>query len=280
MNLHVHESGQGHGETRPTVVFLHGFPFDGSMWAPQLPALPPPWHGLAPDLRGFGATALAAVPGEVSTGRRIGGRIARDSEPVLTMARLADDVATLIERRADGRAVVCGLSMGGYVAFEMWRRHPALIQGLVLADTRADADDDEARENRLRMAQTARAAGPRPLATTMLPALLSDATREGAVRVVEKVREMILATPPETLIAALAGMAARPDSTADLSTISVPALVLAGAEDSITPPADARAMAAAIPGASFAEIPHAAHLSSLENPDAFNEALTGFLGRV
>jgi pimeloyl-ACP methyl ester carboxylesterase len=93
------------------------------MWEPQLADLPEGWRGIAPDLRGFGASALDALPGEVSTGRRIGGGIALPTEPVLTMTRLADDIAALIEEKADGRAVVCGLSMGGYVALELWRRH-------------------------------------------------------------------------------------------------------------------------------------------------------------
>lgn len=277
MNLHLHDAGESDAAPSGTVVFLHGFPFNGSMWAAQVRALPHGWRGLAPDLRGFGATGMRALPGEVSTGKRIGGRIARSSEPVLTMARLADDVAELIDTHAGGRAVVCGLSMGGYVALELWRRHPAAIRGLILADTRAGADDDEARENRLRMAQVARTAGVRPIAVTMLPSLLTPATREGSVHVVEAVRKMILSTPPTTVIAALAGMAARHDSTRDLPTIAVPTLVLTGAEDAITPPDVGRDMAAAIPGATFVEIPDAGHLSNLENPAAFNSAVAGFL---
>lgn len=280
MNLHLHDNGgENQAAATGTVVFLHGFPFNGSMWAAQLRALPNGWRGLAPDLRGFGDTGMRALPGEVSTGKRIGGRIARSSEPVLTMARLADDVAELIHAHAGGRAVVCGLSMGGYVALELWRRHPTLIRGLILADTRSGADDDEARENRLRMAQVARTAGVRPIAVTLLPSLLTPTTREGSVPVVEAVRTMILSTPPTTVIAALAGMAARHDSTHDLATISVPTLVLAGAQDTITPPDVGRDMAAAIPGASFVEIPDAGHLSNIENSAAFNAAVAEFLER-
>lgn len=279
MNLHLHTAGDKDGAAAGTVVFLHGFPFNGSMWSSQLQVLPDGWRGIAPDLRGFGATGMRALPGEVSTGKRIGGRIARSSEPVLTMTRLADDVAELIHDRAGGQAVVCGLSMGGYVALELWRRHSETIRGLILADTRAGADDDEARENRLRMAQTARTAGIRPIAVTMLPSLLTPATREGSVLVVEAVRKMILSTPPATVIAALAGMAARHDATGDLPSISVPTLVMAGAEDTITPPAVGRKMAAAIPDGSFVEIPDAGHLSNLENPEAFNRSLAEYLGR-
>lgn len=277
MNIHTHESSPTGEASRGTVVFLHGFPFNGAMWDPQLHALPEGWRGLAPDLRGFGETAIEALPGEVSTGKRIGGRIARDSEPVLTMARLADDVADLLDSRGLDRAVVCGLSMGGYVALELWRRHPHRVRALVLADTRAGADDDEARENRLRMAQTARASGGRPIAAAMIPALLTPKTLDRAPEVVEQVKAMILSTAPETLIAALAGMAARHDSTADLPGISVPTLVLVGEDDGLTPPASARAMAAAIPNATFRAIPDAGHASNLENPEAFNRALGDFL---
>lgn len=277
MNLHLRESVPADKAPAGTVVFLHGFPFDGSMWDAQMDALPEGWRGLAPDLRGFGATSMRALPGEVSTGRRIGGRVARDSEPVLTMARLADDVADLIDERAAGRAVVCGLSMGGYVALELWRRNPGRVRALVLADTRASADDDEARENRMRMAHVARSSGPPPLAAAMMPSLLTDTTRQSSPVLVERVREMILATEPTTLIAALAGMAARHDMTAELQTISVPTLLLVGERDTLTPPDSLQDMAAAIPHVSFATIPDASHLANLENPAAFNAALAELL---
>jgi len=280
MHLHVRESPAGAGAGKGTVVFLHGFPFDGSVWEPQLAALPAGWRGLAPDLRGFGESEMGNRPGEVSTGKRAGGRVALDSEPVLTMARMADDIAELIDERAGGRAVVCGLSMGGYVAFELWRRHPDRVRALVLADTRAGADDDEARETRMRTAQTARSGGARPIATAMLPSLLAPATLEAESRVVEHVRDMILGTPSETLVAALAGMASRHDMTSVLPSIDVPTLVVVGEHDAITPPAGAREMAAAIPDTMLVEVPGAGHLANLEEPAAFNGALTTFLARL
>ncbi len=264
-------------DPRGTIVFVHGFPFDGSMWDPQLADLPDGWRGIAPDLRGFGKSALDALPGAVSTGKKIGGGVALAAEPVLTMARFADDMAAIIDERAGGQAVVCGLSMGGYVALELWRRHPERVRALVLADTRAEADDDEGRENRLRMAQTARSAGARPIARSMLPSLLSEATRTSAPELVARVEAMILGTPPETLIAALAGMAARHDMTATLPGIAVPTLVLVGAEDAITPSPGARRMAMAIPAARVQEIAGAGHLSNLEKPGIFNRALAEFL---
>ncbi len=274
--LHLRESGPRDRAVRGSVVFIHGFPFDGSMWTPQLDALPAGWRGIAPDLRGFGESPLNGDVHETSSGR-LGGGITRTDEPVITMSRLADDIAAVIDEECDGPAVVCGLSMGGYVALELIRRHPDRVQALVLADTRAEADSDEARENRLLMAQTARSSGTRPIATAMVPSLLAESTRQSRPDVVEKVREMILGTPVPTLVGALAGMAVRRDSTGSLAGIAVPTLVLVGEDDGITPPDDARRMAAAIPDATLTVVPDAGHLSGLENPGAFNAALTDFL---
>lgn len=277
MTLHFRQSAPRDSGHAGTIVFVHGFPFTGEAWADQLGALPDGWRGIAPDLRGFGATDIHAVAGEVPTGRKLGGRIARDDEPVLTMTCFARDLAELIDAEADGEAVVCGLSMGGYAAFELWRRHPDRVRALVLADTRASADDDEGRENRYRMAQTVRKDGMEPVARAMTPSLLSEKTRQDAPDVVARVRDMILRTPPRTAIAALAGMAARHDATDELPTISVPTLVIAGEHDALTPPEHARVMTDAIPDASIDVIPDAGHLSNMERPAAFNRALASFL---
>ena len=278
MNLYLRKTHAVDGDPRGTVVFLHGFPFDGSMWSEQLDALPDGWQGIVPDLRGFGRTPLNDVCGEMSTGKRIGGRVARENEPVLTMACMADDVAGVIEREVDGAAVVCGLSMGGYVALELWRRHPERVRALVLADTRASADDDEGRENRMRTAQTVRAAGMEPVARAMIPALLAPGTRDGAPETVDRVRSMIVGADAPTVIAALAGMAARHDHTGELDRISVPTLVVTGEQDQLTPPETGRALAQGIPEATFTAIPDAGHLSPMENPTEFNRVLGEFLG--
>ncbi len=275
--LHLHTSGPRDEATRGSVLFVHGYPFNATMWAPQLAALPDGWRGIAPDLRGFGASPLNGAANDVPSGKRLGSGIARADEPVLTMARLADDIAAVIEEESDGPAVVCGLSMGGYVTFELLRRHPDRVRAVVLVDTRAAADSDEGKENRLLSAQMVRSEGTRPLAVAMLPQLLAESTREENPELVETVRAMILDTPVQTVVAALAGMASRHDSTGDLGSISVPALVVVGAEDAITPPAEARRMAEAIPGAELAVISGAGHVSNLEAVDAFNSVLGSFL---
>lgn len=323
MQLHLRTAGPREHHARGTIVFIHGFPFHGGMWAPQLEALegdgetdpsgdpgdadgsssgrdpgaagwrdldanagssPDPggadalrgWRGIAPDLRGFGRSPIDG-DGCAPTGKRMGAGIALPEDPVLSMACLADDIARLIEDQVDGPAVVCGLSMGGYVALELVRRRPELVRGLILADTRAEADTDEGRENRMRVAQAVRRNGTEPVARAMIPDLLADQTREQRPEVEETVREMILGTRPETVIAALGGMACRHDSTGDLAGIETPTLVIVGEHDAITPPEGARTMADAIPGAKLVVVPRAGHLSGMENPAAFNEALGALL---
>lgn len=280
MTLHVHRAEPRGPVPRGSVVFLHGFPFDGSMWQPQLDALPDGWLGLAPDLRGFGRSDLRGPPGEVGSGSRVGGRVALPEEPVLTMHRLADDIAALIEAEEAGPAVVCGLSMGGYVAFALYHRRPELVRALVLADTRAEADTDEGRENRARMAQTARSSGMDAIARAMIPGILAERTLSGDAETTDRVQSMILAAPAETVIAALAGMATRPDASTRLGSIDVPTLAVVGDDDRLTPPHVVRAMAERMPRARMVVIPDAGHVSNLENPAAFNAALAEFLSEL
>ena len=271
MDLHVRTAGSGDG----TIVFIHGFPFDGSIWNLQLEALPPGWRGVAPDLRGFGHSPLGV--GSLPRGREGGAGVAYPEEAVLSMDVAAADVAELIERYADGPAVVCGMSMGGYVAFALLRQRPELVRGLILMDTRPGPDDDEGRENRRRMASTVRTAGSAPVAAAMLGSLISDTTRQHHPDLVGKLRSIMEGTAPETIVAALAGMAARHDFTHELPQLDLPALVLVGAEDTITPPDLSRAMAAALPRARLEIIDGAAHLPGLEKAPVVNRLIADFL---
>lgn len=240
------------------VVLLHGFPFDRSMWREQARALSATCRVIAPDLRGMGETSLG--------------------DGAVTLGEMAEDVAALLDTLNVERVVLGGLSMGGYVAFEFFRRFPQRVRALVLADTRPQADTDEARRTREETAQRALRDGMGPIADSMLPKLLSPATRERAPDVVERVRAMMLGTRPEGAAAALRAMAGRRDQTDLLASIDVPTLIVVGSEDSITPPSDAEAMRAQIKDARLVRIEGAAHLSNVERPEDFNRALGDFVG--
>ena len=244
------------GGGRPFVL-LHGFPFNRSMWREQAEALSATCRVITPDLRGQGETSAAAGPA--------------------TMEEMAEDLAALLDELNIERAVVGGLSMGGYVVLAFLRAHPERVGALVLADTRAQADTDDARRTREETARRALAEGMEPIADVMLPKLLAPATRERRPDVVARVREMILGTKPEGAAAALRGMAARRDQTDLLEAINVPTLIIVGSEDAITPPADAEAMHAKIEGSRLVKIEGAGHVSNVERPDEFNRALAEFL---
>jgi 3-oxoadipate enol-lactonase len=239
------------------IVLLHGFPFDRSMWGEQARDLGATCRVVAPDLRGQGQTTLG--------------------DAAATMLEMAEDVAALLDHLNLRSVVLGGLSMGGYVAFEFLRRFPERVRALVLADTRPQADTDEARRTREETAQRILKEGMRPAVETMLPKLLSAGTRESRPEVVERVRAMMLGTSPEGAAAALRGMAVRQDQTALLSLLDVPTLIVVGGEDSITPPSDAEAMGAKIKGSRIAVIEGAGHLSNVERPAEFNRALGEFL---
>lgn len=242
------------------VVWIHGFPFHRGMWAPQVAALSAEARTIAPDLRGFGESGRAAGP--------------------YTMERFADDVAALLDALGVEKAVIAGLSMGGYVAFALARRHPQRLRGLLLADTRADADPPEGRTQRRETAALVQKKGSAVLVDALLPRLLWEGTARDRPDVVARVRAMIEAAPPESVAHALVGMAERLDSNDILPEIRVPTCVLVGEHDAITPPATARAIADAIPGARLVILPGAGHLSNLESPDAFNAAAQGFLSTI
>lgn len=240
------------------VVLLHGFPLNRSMWDGQARELGASCRVIAPDLRGQGETPTGGVE-------------------AASMEAVADDVAALLDELSIGRAVVGGLSMGGYVALAFYRAYPERVRALVLADTRPHADTDEGRRTREETARRALEEGMVPIADTMLPKLLSAATLEGRPEVVARVRSMVLDTRPEGAAAALRGMAQRRDQTDLLQAIDVPALIAVGSEDSVTPPPDAEAMRDKVKGSRMVLIEGAGHLSNVERPEEFNRALAGFL---
>ena len=242
------------GEGAP-LVLLHGFPHDRSLWAPQLAAAPPGVRVLAPDLPGFGESASLADA---------------------SFDAWADGLAGLLDALRMERAIVGGLSMGGYLAFAFWRRHPERVRALVLVDTRPGADSDESRANRRALQGLARAEGAAAVADRMITGMVGRTTRERRPVVVATVNAMMRRVSIPAITDALDAMMEREDSTPTLGTIRVPTLVMCGEEDVLTPVSESRAMHAAIVGSSLALIPGAGHVSNIEAPEVFNGLLYGF----
>lgn len=253
LKLHYHDIGAG----TTAILLLHGFPFTSEMWRPQLQALSGSYRVIVPDQRGFGASQTA--------------------QNDLTMAQLADDAAELIEALGLRRAVIAGLSMGGYVAFELFKRHRERVQALILSDTRPEPDSDAARGDRARMAQQAREEGSAAIASALLPMLLSSWTRAQKHDVEAFLRDIMESVRPDTMEAALLGMANRADSRPLLAAIDVPTLVIVGAEDTLTPPDQVRGWAKEISNSRVEVVERAAHVPNLEQPVDFNKLVGDFL---
>lgn len=249
--IHVREQGSG-----LPVVLVHAFPVDGRLYEPLLRSGVPGARLVVPDLPGFGSSASAHVTS-------------------------LDDYADAVLRVCDGEGIdrfVCGgTSMGGYITFAVWRHAPERVDGLVLMDTRAGADADEARAGREQTAQRVEAEGTAFLAEEMVPKLLGPRTRTEP-EIAEAVRTMITEATPAGTASALRAMAARPDATDDLGSMNVPALVVVGADDEITPPPAAHAMADALPRSRLEVVDGAGHLTPLEAPDETRRLLEGFVG--
>jgi 3-oxoadipate enol-lactonase len=241
----------------PAVVLLHGYPFNRSMWREQRDALSQKYRVIAPDLRGHGETPPSNEPA--------------------TMEEMARDVAALLDELGIERVALGGLSMGGYVTLAFYRRFPLRVRALILADTRSQADTEEARRNREEQAKKILEEGMQSIAEDFLKKVLTPATISDKPETVALVREMILQTDPQGAANALRGMAARHDQTEFLEDIIAPTLILVGSEDQLTPPTDAELMRREIRGSRLEIIEGASHLSNLERPAEFNHALKSFL---
>jgi len=251
IQLAYEERGSG-----PALVFIHGFPLDRRMWIGQLSGLAKIRRCVALDLRGHGLSIID------------------DPEPEFSMDLFADDVAATMDELGAEQADICGLSMGGYVAFAFWRRHRNRVRSLILCDTKSEADSDEAKAGRDKTAQLVREQGMEPLHEQLGPKLLGSSPTEETRT---SLREMFLAQPPAVISADALAMRDRPDSTPDLPGIDVPVLWIHGEEDQLMPIDGARATAEKIPGATFAGVPGGGHMAPMENPKAANDALSGFL---
>jgi pimeloyl-ACP methyl ester carboxylesterase len=238
------------------VVLLHAFPLNRQMWAEASRELSADYRIIAPDLRGFGETSGTATA---------------------TMAAMADDVIGLLDALQIEQAVIGGLSMGGYVALNLVGRYPERCCGLVLADTRAGADSAEGQRNRATLAEKALSEGASSIADQLLPKLLSAGAGQEKPELAAQVRAIIETAAAPAIAAASRAMAGRADSTAILPAISVPAMIIVGSEDSLTPITESIILKDSITNASLAIIPDAGHLSNLEQPEVFNRALGIFL---
>jgi 3-oxoadipate enol-lactonase len=253
VSLAYRDTGQGN-----SLLMVHGFPLDHSMWSEQIGVLSRRYRVIVPDLRGFGQSGVR--------------------EGIVTMEQFADDLAALLDHLQIREPVVlCGLSMGGYIAFAFWRKYAARLRALILCDTRAAADTPAASAGRNATAERVLREGSSFLAETMAPKLFSSQTLASRPHVADAVKRVILGTDPRGIAGAARGMARRPDSTPDLPRIACPTLVLVGKDDVLSPPAEMRSLAREIPNARFAVIPDAAHLAPLEQPTEVNQTIEEFL---
>ncbi|MDP9280990.1 MAG: alpha/beta hydrolase [Chloroflexota bacterium] len=237
------------------LVLIHAFPLSGAMWEHERRALRDAADPIiAPSLPGFGGTAVPRGD--------------------LTMDDYADSIVAAMDAAKIERAAVAGLSMGGYVAFALWRRHRDRVERLFLADTRAEADTEDARDKRLRLAALIREHGIEALLKTP-PQWLRTGSPHW-----DPLLKMIRTQPPEAVAQGSIAMAHRPDSRPDLPTIDVPTAVVVGEHDAITPLEMSQAMSSEIPGATLSIIPGAGHIANLEASTAFEAALRAWLRRT
>lgn len=252
VKISYEDQGQG-----PAVLLVHAFPLSGEMWQQQVFALSRQYRIIVPDMRGFGNSDVPPGPYPMET--------------------FADDVAGLLDTLGIEKVVLGGLSMGGYISLAFVRRHAARLRGLILADTRATADTDEGKASRETNAQMVEAQGAGAIADKMVPNMLSPSTPPEQQTYL---RSIIERNTPQGIAAALRGMALRPDSSDLLPTIKVPTLVIVGEDDMLSSPDEVRGLHMAIPGSRMVEIGRAGHVANVDNPEAFNRALLGFLQTI
>jgi 3-oxoadipate enol-lactonase len=253
ITLNVVERGSG-----PVLLLVHGFPLDHQMWRHQLDGFASEYRVIAPDLRGFGQSIV--TPG------------------VVTMQRFANDLAALLnELEVREPITLCGLSMGGYIAWQFAKLHRQRLGKLVLCDTRAAADTAEAAKARLDNAQKVLAEGPQAIVDGMVARLFAQQTITEQPDLVKAQREIMLGTKPEAIAAALRGLAEREDFSGRLAEFDVPTLVICGEHDAIIPPEEMQSIATGLPKGTFALIAEAGHMAPLEQPAAVNQALRAFL---
>jgi 3-oxoadipate enol-lactonase len=245
------------GTGRP-LVLLHGFPLSKAMWRPQIEPLASVARVLVPDLPGFG------------------GSKAFDGTP--SVDAMADRVAEFLDALQIREPIILGgLSMGGYVTLAFARRHAARLRALILADTKADADDEAGKASRDKTILLARESGSAAVIDQMMPKVIGAATAARGPEIADEVRAIAAVQSPEAVVDALRAVRDRPDSTPQLAAIVVPTLIVVGEQDTLTPPAKSEELRRRIRGAQLVVVPGAGHVANLENPEAFNAAVRTFL---
>jgi pimeloyl-ACP methyl ester carboxylesterase len=242
------------------VLFLHGFPFSHEMWKPQLEAVEKQYRAIAYDLRGHGASFVG--------------------DGQFTIEGHVDDLIAMLDFLKLQKTIVVGLSMGGYITLRALERNPERFLAAVLCDTRSEADSDEGRLKRAAGIAAVKKNGSAGFADGFVKAVFAEESLKTKSAQVETIRKIISYTPPLSIAGTLLALAARTDTTASLSKVKIPTLILVGEHDAITPPPASRAMHEKIPGSEMHIVPRAAHMSNLENSDFFNEKLLSFLKRV
>jgi len=257
MKLSITDSDE---PSKPPLVFLHGFPFNQSMWKSQAALAQPNFRVITYDQRGHGQS-------EAGTGQ-------------YAFEYFIDDLFDILDARNIQQAVLCGLSMGGYVALRAMERAPERIKGLILCDTRSEADSNEAKIKRAASVKIIQDQGVSVFCEGFLKNVLSPETLTSKPKIVGQVRQMIIGNSSIGMIGTQLAMAGRTDTTDSLSRIKAPVLIMVGENDQITPPAAAENMHQRISGSQLAIIPDAAHLSNFENPKVFNRHFEEFLKRI
>jgi pimeloyl-ACP methyl ester carboxylesterase len=251
------------GETQAQVlVLIHAFPLGAGMWEGQTKALPPGWRLIAPDLRGFGGSTIGEP----------------DDDP--SIDDYAADVIDLLNDLRVSSAAIGGCSMGGYAALAVVRRAPALVRALMLIDSRVGPDTPEGRANRRGMLALLDREGPSGVARDMMPKLLGKTTLNERPDVEPVVRRLVKQQSAAALRGGIHRMMTRPDATDVIRNLKAPLLIIVGEEDTLTPPDEAHRMAALSPHAELVLLPRTGHLPSLEQPQAFNEAVRAFLSAL
>jgi len=242
------------------IVLIHGFPFSHEMWDPQIEALQKRFRVIAYDLRGHGKSGVG--------------------DGQYTLEFFVDDLLALLDHLKIETAVLCGLSMGGYIALRTVERNPGRVRGLILADTQAKADSNEAKLKRAAAIKSVKANGVKAYAEGFVKSVFAPQTFANNKAVVEKIRRVIQSNSSLGICGALLALASRTETTEALSGIKVPTLILVGKHDALTPPSASQEMRNKIPNSEIHVIPHAAHMSNLENSKEFNKQLLDFLGRL